>query len=382
MSRAYRQNLQFLKETRISCRESGSAENPPQSADRFAKAADLCDSQLVHRSHDFATNKGYALRQKVACMIYQGLSFLALAVRTVPGRMARDWRAGMWMAFAPGIFGAATLSADAQENMGNLLPAESSTSVSSEHFQRIQPPPPERGFMTYTFQSQLSDQFNRRDLQFQVISEVIRNQDLGQMRERFGDSMRKKVERSATRTVARYLETTPFVESLKDEPWKERLFNIAKDAVTEETQTLDGQLGDDDPHVDMDFESAVVRKPAWKEKVNFFLRPFSMHPNAGVGLKLDTVRAQIKAYHDEVKFSAVVPITHNWNFYTSARLEKFSTEEASLNFGFQHAVRLLPQGEIGVIQYGVSIKNRSFTDNGRTSREYMPHAFFAFAMDF
>jgi hypothetical protein len=77
-----------------------------------------------------------------------------------------------------------------------------------------------------------------------------------------------------------------------------------------------------------------------------------------------------------------VPITHNWNFYTSARLEKFSTEEASLNFGFQHAVRLLPQGEIGVIQYGVSIKNRSFTDNGRTSREYMPHAFFAFAMDF
>jgi hypothetical protein len=316
-------------------------------------------------------------------MIHQGLSFLALAVRTVPGRMARDWRAGMWVVFAPGFFGVAVIRSEAQENMGNLLPAESSTSVSSEHFQRMQPPPREGGFITHTFQDQLSNQFNRRDLQFQMISEFLRNQDLDQVRERFGDSMRKKVERSVTRTISRYLESSPLGQSLKDEPWKERLFNIAKDAVTEETETLDGQLGEDDPHVDHDYESAVVRRPMWKEKVNFFFRPFSMHPNAGIGLKLkDGVRAQIKAYHDDVKFSAVVPITHNWNFYTSARLEDFSTEEASLTFGFQHSVRLLPQGDLGIIQYGVSIKNRSFQDNGRTSREYLPQAFFAFAMDF
>jgi hypothetical protein len=285
------------------------------------------------------------------------------------------------MAFAPGFLGVAAMSAQAQENMGSLLPAESSTSISSEHFQRIQPPKVERGFVPYTFQNELGEQFDKRSLQFQVINEFLRNQDLDSIRDRFGDSARKKVERSITRTVARYLEATPVVSALKDEPWKERLFNIAKDAVTEETQTLDGQLGDDDPHIDYDYESAVVRKPAWKEKLNFFLRPFSMHPNAGVGLKLDGVRAQIKAYHDEVKFSAVVPITHNWNFYSSARLEKFSTEEASLNFGFQHPVQL-PSNANGVIQYGVSIRNRSFFDDGRTDREYAPYGFFAFALDF
>jgi hypothetical protein len=288
----------------------------------------------------------------------------------------------MWVAFAPSFFGFSTLPTEAQENMGNLLPAESSTSVSSEHFQRIQPPPAGGGFISYTFQNEISDQFDKRSLQFQVINEFLRNQDLENMRERFGESARRKVERSVTRTFTRYLEATPLGSALKDEPWKERLFTIAKDAVTEETQTLDGQLGEDDPHVDYDFDSAVVHRPAWKEKVNFFLRPFSMHPNAGVGLRLDGIRAQVKAYHDEVKFSAVVPITHNWNFYTSARLEHFSTQEASLNFGFQHSVRLLPEGEFGVIQYGVSIRNRSFLDNGRTAREYSPHAFFAFALDF
>jgi hypothetical protein len=315
-------------------------------------------------------------------MLYQGLTFLALAVRTVPGRRARDWRAGMWMAFAPGFFGLAG-AAQAQENMGNLLPAESSTSITSEHLQRIKPIRPEGGFITYTFQNQLSEQFDRRSLQFQVINEYLRNQDLELMRERFGDSARRKVERSVTRTVARYLEASPLATALKDEPWKERLFSIAKDAVTEEMETIDSQLGEDDPHIDYDFESAVVRKPVWKEKVNFFLRPFSMHPNAGVGLKLaDGVRAQIKAYHDEVKFSAVVPITHNWNFYTSARLEKFSMEEASLNFGFQHSLRFHSTGDFGIIQYGVSIRNRSFLDNGREDRAYSPHAFFAFALDF
>jgi len=338
-------------------------------------------SRPVHREYDFAANKGHRVQEKVACMMHQGLTFLALAIRTVPGRMARDWRAGMCMAFAPGFLGVAAMSAQAQENMGSLLPAESSTSISSEHFHRIQPPLRETDFIPYTFQNQLDDQFDKRVLQFLVISEFLRRQDLDSVRERFGDSARKKVERSVTRTVARYLEATPVGSALKDEPWKERLFNIAKDAVTEETQTLDGQLGDDDPHIDYDYESAVVRKPAWKEKVNFFLRPFSMHPNAGIGLKLDGVRAQIKAYHDDVKFSAMVPITHNWNFFSSARLDEFSTEKASLNFGFQHSVQL-PSSANGVIQYGVSIRNRSFEENGRTTRGYEPHAFFAFALDF
>lgn len=315
-------------------------------------------------------------------MFHQGLCFLALAVRTVPGRMAKEWRAGMWMACAPGFFGITAMRAEAQENMGSLLPAETSTSVYSEHISRIEPPIRESGFIAYTFQDQVSDRFDKRSLQFQVISEFLRNQDLEQMRERFGNSARRKVERSFTRAVTRYLESTPIGLTLKDEPWKERLFNIAKDAVTEETQTLDGQLGEDDPHVDYDFESAVVRKPAWQDKVNFFLRPFSMHPNAGIGLKLDGMRAQVKAYHDEVKFSAYIPITHNWNFYTSARLEHFSMQEASLNFGFQHPLHF-PGDTHGVLQYGVSFKNWEVTDSsGRETREYSPHLFFAFALDF
>ena len=333
--------------------------------------------------YDFAANKGHTVRQKVACMLNQGLSFLALAVRSVPGRMVRDWRAGMCMAFAPGFFGLVAMRAEAQESMGNLLPARTSNSVSSEIFQRIERSPIDPRFIPYTFQDELSEQFEKRNLQFMVINEFLRNQDMGEMRERFGNGARRRVERSVTRTVARYLEATPIGTALRDEPWKERLFSIAKDAITEETQTLDGQLGDTDPHVDYDFDSAVVRRPAWKDNVNFFLRPFSMHPNAGVGLKLDAVRAQVKAYHDEVKFSAVVPITHNWNFYTSARLEHFSMQEASLNFGFQHAVNFLPDGSSGILQYGVSIRNTSFIDgNGREDREYAPFAFFAFAMDF
>lgn len=316
-------------------------------------------------------------------MLHQGLTFLALAVRTVPGRMARDWRAGMWMVFAPSLVGVGTLNASAQENMGNLLPAESSTPFSSEYSQRIPSPPDTSRFITYTFQSSVNEQFEKRSLQFQVIGEFLRNQDLEQTRERFGKSARSKMERSVTRTISRYLESTPVVMALKDEPWKERLFTIAKDAVTEETQTLDGQLGEDDPHIDPDFDSAVVRKPAWKDKVNFFLRPFSMHPNAGVGLKLEGMRAQIKAYHDEVKFSAVVPITDNWNFYSSARLKEFSTREASLNFGFQHPLRFGTDGaEFGVLQYGVSFRNYTLVEDERVSRRFTPHVFFAFALDF
>jgi hypothetical protein len=305
-----------------------------------------------------------------------------LATRTVPGLRARDWRAGMWMAFAPGLLGLAVTPAAAQQNMANLLPAESSASVSSEHLERIQTPNTELGFITYIFQDRLSDQFEKRSLQFHVMNGLLHNRDLEQTRESFGNTARRKLERSITRTAARYLESTQIGMTLKDEPWKERLFNIAKDAVTEETQTLDSQLGEDDPHIDYDFESAVVRKPAWKEKVNFFLRPFSMHPNAGIGLKLrDGVRAQVKVYHDDVKFSALVPISHNWHFYSSARLDKFSTDRASLNFGFQHSLEFPGQAH-GVVQYGFSLRNHEFLDEGRSAREYRPHAFFAFALDF
>jgi len=354
------------------------------------KARFICLTRPIMRhcncplKYDFAANKGHTVREKVTCMLHQGLTFLALAARTVPGRMVRDWRAGMCMAFAPGFFGFATLRADAQENMGNLLPAKASASASTEIYQRFEPPSVDLRFIPYTFQDELSGQFEKRNLQFLVISEFIRNQDLNDMRERFGNSARRKVERSVTRTIARYLEETPVGSALTDEPWKERLFSIAKDAITEETQTLDGQLGDNDPHLNYyDYDSAVVRRPDWKDKVNFFLRPFSMHPNAGVGLSLDAVRAQIKVYHDEVKFAAVVPITHNWNFYSSARLEHFSMQEASLNFGFQHSVLSLPNGGSGIIQYGVSIRNESFLDStGREARQYAPFGFFAFAMDF
>jgi hypothetical protein len=288
----------------------------------------------------------------------------------------------MWMAFAPGLLGLAATPSAAQENMANLLPAESAVSVSSEHFQRIQTPPLEESYITYTFKDRLSDQFEKRSLQFHSMNSLLSNRDLEQMRESFGKSVRRRVERSVTRTAARYLENTELGLTLKDEPWKERLFNIAKDAVTEETQTLDSQLGEDDPHIDYDFESAVVRKPAWKEKVNFFLRPFSMHPNAGIGLRLrDGVRAQVKVYHDDVKLSALIPISQNWHFYSSARLDKFSTEQASLNFGFQHSL-MFPGTAHGVVQYGFSLRNREVFDQGRSTREYWPHAFFAMALDF
>ena len=295
--------------------------------------------------------------------------------------MARDWRAGIWVVCAPGLVGLGALRAQAQEQMGMLLPAQTTNTVSSEYFRRLQSPPDE-SFITYTFHSELADQFDKRDLQFQVINEFLRNQDLGEMRERFGESARRKLERSALRTVARYLEESPLGSTLQDEPWKQRLFAIAKDSITEETQTLDGPLGENDPHVNYDYDSAVVRKPAWKEKVNFFVRPFSLHPSVGVGLKLDAIRAQIKAYHDEVKFSAIVPITHNWNFYTSARLPNFTTDEASLNFGFQHPLKFA-NDVTGVLQYGVSLGQRDYTDeHGNETSKYAPHVFFAFALDF
>jgi len=296
--------------------------------------------------------------------------------------MAKEWRAGMWMACAPGLVGLGAMRAQAQDQMGILLPAQATNSASFEHFRRIDSPRTE-GFITYTFQNELSDQFDKRTLQFQVINEFLRNQDLGEMRERFGNSAGKKIERSALRTVAHYLEASPIGNSLQNEPWKERLFKIAADAVTEETHTIDGQLGDDDPHLNYDYDSAVVRKPVWKERVNFFLRPFSMHPNAGVGLKLDAVRAQIKAYHDEVKFSAVVPITHHWNFYTSARLPNFDAREASFNFGFQHPLKF-PNDVSGLIQYGISFRNHDVEDDfGNTTKHpFTPHAFFALALDF
>lgn len=270
--------------------------------------------------------------------------------------------------------------------MGNLLPAQSSPPPIASPYpyaERIPSKLDDSRWLTYTLHNEMERQFDRRSLQFQVMSEFLRNQDLEQMRERFGNSARRRVERSVTRTVARYLETSPIGQTLKDEPWKERLFSIAKDAVTEETQTIDSPIGEDDPHVDPDFDSAVVRKPAWKDNVNFFLRPFSMHPNAGVGLKLNGVRAQVKVYHDDVKFSAVVPITENWNFYSSARLKKFSMQEASLNCGFQHSLRFAANGpEVGVVQYGLSLRNYSLLDNGRSYDKFAPRVFFAFAMDF
>lgn len=314
-------------------------------------------------------------------MLSHGLSLLASAVRTVPGRMAKDWRAGMWMVCAPGLVGFGAVRGHAQEQMGLLPPADTTTSVSSEHYRRIEYRRLDEPFLTYRFKYEMSEQFEKRDLQFMVINEFLRNQDLREMRERFGNSARRKMERSVTRTVARFLEATPIGTTLRDEPWKERLFDIAKDAVTEETQTLDGQLGEEDPHVDYDFDSAVVRKPAWKERVNFFVRPFSLHPNAGVGLKIDGIRAQVKTYHDEVKFSALVPITHNWNFYTSARLPNFSMDEASFNLGFQHPLHF-PGDTIGVLQYGISVRKRELLDAGRDVYKYAPHVFFAFVLDF
>jgi hypothetical protein len=108
-----------------------------------------------------------------------------------------------------------------------------------------------------------------------------------------------------------------------------------------------------------------------------------MHPNVGVGFKIDTVRAQVKAYHDEVKFSAFVPISQNWSFYTSARMDYGKPDEANISFGFQHEICLLPGPAPAIVQYGVSLKNREWTDKGRDYQEHFcPHAFLAIAYDF
>src|SRR5688572_23422260 len=266
MSWSYRQSLQFGRKPRSCCPPLVGCKNRARQPDLHCESGNFVSYSGRPPKYDFAAHKGYAVRKKVTVMIHQGLSFLALAVRTVPGRMARDWRAGMWLACAPGFLGVAALKTQAQEQMGNLLPAQTSTNLSSGNFQRIYEPRVEEGFIPYTFQYQLNDQFDKRALQFQVISEFLRNQDVELMRERFGDSARRRIERSVTRTLSRYLESTPLGMTLKDEPWKERLFSIAQDAVTEEMQTLDGQLGEDDPHVDYDVESAVVQRPAWKQK--------------------------------------------------------------------------------------------------------------------
>lgn len=314
-------------------------------------------------------------------MILQGLSFVALAVRTA-GKTVTQRRAGTWMAFSFSVFGLGSFEADAQEQPGKVSPFQSDISISTEHMSRIESPP-EKSKLSDQLREELLDQFDRRSMQFYFLNEYSRNQDPAQMGERFGNSARRRVERGITRTITHALERTPLISSLKDGGWKEALLDLTTDSVTEETPTIGSPIGEDDPHVDYDVEAPVVRKPAWKRNVNFFVRPFSMHPNVGVGVKLDAVRAQVKAYHDEVKFSAFLPITENWNFYSSARMSYSTPDEANISFGFQHEIRLLPGPAPAIVQYGVALKNREWTDNGRNYREHLcPHAFLAIAYDF
>ena len=306
----------------------------------------------------------------------QGLSFVALAVRTA-GRMVQHRRAGSWIAISCTIFGVTCFTATCQEQSLQTSPFQEEVSIPAQRLEQIQSRV-QRSFLQYTLSEQMMDQFDSRSIQFYFLSEYRRGEDTMALREAFGRSARRRVERSITRTATRALERTEFVTQLKSEPWKERIFNMAKDSFTEEMPTLGTPIGDDDPYVDYDVESPVMQKPAWKEKVNFFVRPFSLHPNVGVGFKLDSLRSQIKLYHDQIKFSAAIAITETWDFYSSARMKDFTTDDTTFSLGFQNEICFLQGADPAIIQYGISIKNRSWAEERRKYDFYfVPHLFFA-----
>ena len=313
----------------------------------------------------------------------QGLSFLALVFRFARGRADTDRCAGMRLELsAIALFSLAPFTASGQEQLEPI--GSEAGFISSKRLDQIRPLRPDSTFLTYQVRDQLVDNFDRRSLEFYVVREHLSNADVEEMRETYAKTTKRRVERSITRSVVRALERTEFVTRLREEPWKERIFDVIKDAFTEETPTIGTPLTDEDPNVDYDVEKPIVEKPAWKDRVSFFFRPFSMHPNVGVGFKVDGIRAQVKAYHDEVKFSAFKPITDTWNAYVSARMKEFNPEEAQCSVGFQHTIRCVPGAEPGILQYGVSIRNRSIFDRDRkvTFREFRPYAFMAFVFDY
>jgi hypothetical protein len=317
-------------------------------------------------------------------ILTQGLSFLALVFRFARGKANTDRCVSKRLELsAIAIFSIAPLSSSAQEQR-QIEPLDSGASlIVSDRLDQIRLYRTDRELITYQVREQLVDNFDRRSLEFYTIKEQLSNLDAEDMREDFAHTTKRRVERSFTRTIARAFERTEFVTRLREEPWKERIFDLVKDIFTEETPTIGTPLTDEDPKVDYDVEKPFVEKPAWKDRVSFFIRPFSLHPNVGVGFKMDGIRAQIKAYHDEIKFSAFKPITDTWNVYMSARMKEWDPHEPQFSVGFQHTIRC-GSGEPGILQYGVSIRNRKVfdQDQDKSVRDLRPYAFFAFVFDF
>ena len=318
-------------------------------------------------------------------ILIQGLSFLALVFRFARVRAKMDRCVSRRLELsAVAIFSIAPLTTSAQQQPE--APGKNPAfSIAAERLEQLAPLRPNGPQLTYQVRDQLIDNFDRRSLEFYVIREYMKNIDAEAMREDYAKSTKRRVERSFTRSIVRAVENTAFVTRLREEPWKERIFNILKDAFTEDAPTIGTPLSDEDPHVDYDVEKPVLQKPAWKDAVSFFVRPFSLHPNVGVGLKVDGIRAEIKAYHDELKFSACKPITDTWSLYSSARMKEFTPQETSFSFGFQHTFRCLPATSTpAVFQYGVSVRNDSLfdKDRGRTFHQFRPHAFLAFVFDY
>jgi len=313
----------------------------------------------------------------------QGLSFLALVLRFARGRANKDRCVSKRLELsAIALFTLVPFGAFGQEQ---LEPIGSEVGlITSERLDQIRPLRPDRELLTYQVREQLIDNFDRRSLEFYVVREHLSNADAEDMRETFGRTTKRRLERSVNRVIARAFERTEFVTRIREEPWKERIWDVLTDAFTEETPTLGTPLTDEDPHVDYDVDTPILEKPAWKERFRFFFRPFRLHPSMGVGFKVDGIRAEIKAYHDEVKFSAFKPITDTWNAYFSARMKEFNPEDAQCSVGFQHTIRCSPTASPGILQYGVSVRNRAVwdSDQDRRVRDFRPYAFMAFVFDY
>ena len=180
----------------------------------------------------------------------QGLSFLALVLRFARGRADKDRCASMRLELsAIALFTVVPLGAFGQEQLEPIGRSEVGL-ITSDRLDQIRPLRPDRELLTYQVREQLVGNFDRRSLEFYVVREHLSNADAEDMRETFARTTKRRVERSFNRVVARAFERTEFVTRLREEPWKERIWDVVKDAFTEESPTLGTPLTDEDPLVE------------------------------------------------------------------------------------------------------------------------------------
>src|SRR5438093_2737756 len=116
-------------------------------------------------------------------MIFQGLSYLALAARSA-GFSGCNWRAGKRTALCFSFSGLAVISIEAQQQPSTDSPW--GFSIYAERIQPLDPPRPDRPFLSYEVHDELVDNFDHRSLQFYFLREYLRNDDENVMRDRFG----------------------------------------------------------------------------------------------------------------------------------------------------------------------------------------------------